>query len=199
MSLGWKWDDCSRIRADLAQRQPVACRVEPLDPSGGLHGLEGHPAYTGLRQREIDDRADLVVVEPFLERDDQRGRDPVLVEVLERPGADLDQVRAAERLLRARVERVELKIHLEARLVLRQPPGELRVLGDPHAVGVDHQVLNRPLPARSSTAKNSGWIVGSPPEICTMSGRPSFRTTQSSMNAICSSDRCSGRRGELSA
>ncbi len=146
MSLAWKCGDCSRIRArHLAQRQAVARRVEALDPPGDLHRLERHPAHAGLPEREVDDRAELVVVEPLLERDDQRRRDPVLVEALERPVADVDQVGAAHRLLGRGVERVELEVHLEARHVPGEPAGELGVIGDPHAVGVDHQVLDRPL------------------------------------------------------
>ena len=123
----------------------VRHRIEALDPPGDLDRLESHPAHAGLLEREVDDRAELVVVEPLLERDDQRGRDPVLVEVLERPVADLDQVGAAHRLLGRGVERVELEVHLEARHVPGEPPRELGVIGDPHAVGVDHQVLDRPL------------------------------------------------------
>ena len=49
MSAGWKSGDCSRILADLGQRQPVARRVEPLEPPGGLHRLERDPAHAGLR------------------------------------------------------------------------------------------------------------------------------------------------------
>ncbi len=87
MSAGWK---VRRLLedpvADLGQRQPVARRVEALDPAGGLHWLERHAAHARLPQREVDDRADLIVIEPLLERDDQRRRDAVLVQVARVPG-----------------------------------------------------------------------------------------------------------------
>ena len=55
---------CSRIR----RRTSVSVRrsrggVEALEPAGGLDRLERHAAHARLLQREVDDPADLAVVE----------------------------------------------------------------------------------------------------------------------------------------
>ena len=50
----------------LGQRQPVGRRVEALEPARRLHRLEGHAAHARLREREVDDLAELVVVHALL-------------------------------------------------------------------------------------------------------------------------------------
>ena len=71
-------------------------RIEALEPAGGLDRLERHAAHARLLQREVDDPADLAVVEALLDRDDQRRRDAELVQPLERLLADVAQVGAAQ-------------------------------------------------------------------------------------------------------
>ena len=171
--------------AHLVERQTVLRGVEALHAARLLHGLERDAANAGLLQREVDDGAELVVVDAPLDRDDERGGDAELVESVEGFLADRAEIGAAQLHERFASQRVELKVDLEVRHVVGQTFGELLVLGDADAVGVDHQVLDRRSLHISRTRKNSGWIVGSPPEICTTSGSFSLRTTQSSMTSIC--------------
>ncbi len=44
-----------------------------------------------------------------------------------------------------------------------------------------------------------GWMVGSPPLICSRSGSPSLSTSASIIPSICARLSCPGRRGEESA
>src|SRR5688572_346140 len=88
------------LLADLAEGQAVGRRVEVFDAAGVLDGLEGDAADTFLLQGEVDRLADLVVVQSFLEGDDERSGDVVLVEPLERLAADVGEVYAAQCLQR---------------------------------------------------------------------------------------------------
>ena len=90
------------LLADLAERQAVGGGVEVFRSAGGLDRLERDAADAALLQREVDDLADLVVVQALLQRDDERRGDVVLVEPLERPPADVGQVFAAKRAQRRR-------------------------------------------------------------------------------------------------
>jgi hypothetical protein len=56
--------------------------------AGVLDRLERDAAHATLLEREVDDLADLVVVQAFLQRDDERRGDVVLVEPLDRALAD---------------------------------------------------------------------------------------------------------------
>jgi hypothetical protein len=53
--------------------------------------------------------------------------------------------------------------------------------------------------AASMIGRISGWMVGSPPEICTRSGSPSLATKASNMRSTSARLRCVARRGEESA
>ena len=75
---------------------------------------------------------------------------------------DLDEVGPAERLLGGGVQRVELEVDLEPLPVLGQPPDEVGLPGDPDAVGVDHQVLDRPLPGQVQHGEELGMENNDP-------------------------------------
>ena len=60
----------------------------------------------------------------------------------------------------AALEGVELQIDLEAGAVLGQAPGEVRLAGDAHAVGVDHQVLDRAPPGQVEHLEELGMDGG---------------------------------------
>ena len=114
-------------RTSASVRRSVA-RVEILEAAGVLDGLEGDAADAGLLQGEVDDVADLVVVEALLERDDERGGDVELVEAFEGAAADVAQVFAAQLSERVASERVELQVDLEAGHVGGEALGEVCVL-----------------------------------------------------------------------
>ena len=90
-----------------------------------------------------DDRGDLAVVDAALHHRDQRGRQPDLLQRLQRRLADTRQPRTAQIEQRLVVERIELEIDLEPRRIARQPFDEGPILRDPHPVGVDHHVADR--------------------------------------------------------
>ena len=52
--------------AHLGQRQAIARRIEAVGAAGVLDRLERHAAHARLLQREVDDPADLVVVQALL-------------------------------------------------------------------------------------------------------------------------------------
>src|SRR3989442_1194190 len=60
------------LLSHLTQRQPVARRVKVFQSSRRLNRLKRHAAHAALLEREIDHLADLVIVQPFLERHDKR-------------------------------------------------------------------------------------------------------------------------------
>jgi hypothetical protein len=97
-------------------------------------------------QRVADDLADLVVVDAALYRDDQRGRDVVTFEVLQRLEPHAPQVGAAQLHERVTFERIELQIDFEPALPFGEPGGKIRLLRDPDAVGVHHHVADRSRP-----------------------------------------------------
>src|SRR5205085_5033809 len=96
----------------------VARRVEILEPAGSLHGLERHAAHATLLQREVEDLPDLSVVQALLQRHDQRGREVVLVQAIERAPADVAQINAAKRSQLPGPQRIELEVNLESRHVV---------------------------------------------------------------------------------
>ena len=84
------------LAAHFGERQPVGRRIEAVEPAGRLDRLERHAAHAGLLQREVDDPADLAVVQALLQRHDQRGRDAERVQPLERALAHLAKIGAAQ-------------------------------------------------------------------------------------------------------
>ena len=74
--LGRKTLVCSRmLAADFGEGEAVGGGIEVFEAAGVLDGLEGDAADAGLLQGEVDDLADLVVVEALLQGDDERGGD----------------------------------------------------------------------------------------------------------------------------
>ena len=61
-----------------------------------LHGLKGHAAHAGLFEGIVDDLADLVVVEPFLQSDDESRGDIVARSAFRGPLRARGEVPAAQ-------------------------------------------------------------------------------------------------------
>ena len=129
--------------AHFCQRQAVGGRIELLESSGCLDGLERHAADCRLRESEVDDGSNLVVVQPLLQGHHQSCRDSQPVEPFERTQVDAAEVSAPKRHQCQALERVELQVDLDIGHVLGQPRRECFVLRDPEAVGVHHQVTDR--------------------------------------------------------
>jgi hypothetical protein len=68
----------------------------------------------------------------------------VTLEVLQRLLPYAAQIRAAQLHEGIALQRVELQVDLEPALVLGEPRGEIRLLRDADAIGVDHHVAHRP-------------------------------------------------------
>ena len=158
------------------------------------------PRTHGLLEREVDDPADLVVVQALLQRDDQRRGDVERVQPIEGAPAHVAQIGAAQlrSAARARASRTAGR------------PRSPACSSASRSANASSLAMRMPLVftircwigaafAQSRTSKNCGWIVGSPPEICTTSGSPSLRTTASSRRSICSSVRYCWRAGPLPA
>ncbi len=83
------------VPPDFRQRQAIRRRIETVVPACGLHGLERHAADARLRNGVVDDLSDLTIVYASLHRHDQRRRNAVAVEPLERLLADPAEIGAA--------------------------------------------------------------------------------------------------------
>ena len=96
-SSGRKTPVCSRMRrrTSVSVRRSRG-RVEAVEPPGRLDRLERDAAHARLLQREVDDLADLAVVEALLQRHDERRRDVERVQPLERLARIVAQVGAAQ-------------------------------------------------------------------------------------------------------
>src|SRR5438876_3065616 len=90
------WGLLENLLADFAERQAVGRRIETVEPSGGLDGLEGDAADAFLLQGEVDDLADFAVVETFLENDDEGRGDVVFVETVDRFASDVGKIFTAK-------------------------------------------------------------------------------------------------------
>ena len=101
-----------RLIQDVAphfrEGEAVFCGIKSIEPAGDLDGLEGDAADAGLFEGEIDDLADLVVIDAALEGDDEGGGDVVFVEAVEGFLADIAQVFAAKGLERLGTERIKI-------------------------------------------------------------------------------------------
>ncbi len=73
----------------------------------------------------------------------KRGRDVVALEVLQRLLPHAPQVGAAQVHQGVALERIELQVDFEPALLLGEAGGEVRLLRDAQAVGVDHHVADR--------------------------------------------------------
>ena len=128
----------------LGQHDPVRAGLIALVAPGILDRLERDAPHAAPLQREAHDVGDVRVVHALLHRDDQRGRDTRPLERLERLDPDAREVGAADVHQRRRVERVELQVDLETRHELGEPFREPGLACDADAVGVDHQMADRP-------------------------------------------------------
>ena len=125
---------------DVRDRHPLhrvvtgmAARVE--------RRLEVDPANGRMRDREIDDPTELMLVDAAFDRRHQRHVQPCRGQAVQGANALLDDVGfAAQRERRAALEPVELKV--ERRLDLGELLDERVVARNPLAVGVDHHEAN---------------------------------------------------------
>ncbi len=117
--------------------------VVTLDATGRLDRLEGDTTHARPRLREIDDRTELVVVDPAHHRDHQGCREIVRVECIERAQAGVAQFRATQGLQRVLAQRIELQVDLEAGAVVGEATHEVRLARDAKTIRVQHQVPDR--------------------------------------------------------
>ena len=160
------------VLADFGEGEAVARGVEILQPAGGLDGLEGDAAHAGLLEREVDDLAELIVVEPFFSVTTS------VVEML----CSLRWSSACWRMRRRSAprssrsgpssQRIELQIDLEAGHVILEPRAKSGSCAMRMPLVLTMRCLIGRRLAASRISKKCGWIVGSPPLICTMSGSP---------------------------
>ena len=121
-------------------RQRVALRFAALDghllvAAGERHRLE-RQEVDPLRvvERELDDAADLLVVDPVDDGDDRDDVDAGAVQVLDRPELDVEQVADAAMRVGGVADAVELQVGV-AETGLGRRLGELGALGELDAVG----------------------------------------------------------------
>jgi hypothetical protein len=177
----WSGLQGSGTRSDASNTPPSARRrrrpdrverwtggIEAEIAAGVLDRLENDAAHARPAERVVDDRRDLVVVHALADGTDQGGRDAGRLEPLERLAPDPRQPGAAQLHQCVVRKRIELEIDFEARPDLRQSARQSPAfLGDPDAIGVDHDVADRPAPRAATISQNRGWMVGSPPESWT--------------------------------
>ena len=160
----------------FGERQAIGGGIEASSRPAACTGWNVTPRTHGCCQREVDDLADLAVVHALLDGHDERRRDAVPVEPLERLLADrgADRRRAGPSARRARTNRTAGRPRSPAcSSASRAANSSLSAMRMPLVLTIRCRI-GRAF-ARSSIAKKSGWIVGSPPEICTTSGWPSLR------------------------
>ena len=105
-------------------------------PSGVRDRLEEDAVDRGMLDAEAHDRAELVLVDPALDRGGQRDADPGGGAVVERRLLDRLQAPAANREMGGIVEAVELEVDVNPERGERGR--EARVAREPDAVGVEH-------------------------------------------------------------
>ena len=121
---------------DVGDRDPLH-RVVAGMAAGVERRLKVDPANRRMRDREIDDATELVLVDAAFDRRHQRDVQPRRGQAVQGADALLDDVGfAAQRERRSALEPVELKV--ERRLDLGELLDELVVARNPLAVGVDH-------------------------------------------------------------
>ena len=113
-----------RVAPRPVERRPVR--------AGERHRVQLDAADEVLLERELHERADLVVVDAAREHRQQRRVDVVLLEQLEHAQLAVEELAAEHLLVRACVERVERQ-H-DARAELREPLEDALVLEEPQAV-----------------------------------------------------------------
>src|SRR6202012_4363318 len=80
----------------LRRCKAARCRIEMLQPAADLGRLKSNAPNAGLLQGIFYYGADLIVIEPLLEGDYQRGRKIVCIEIFKRFLPDIRQVLAAQ-------------------------------------------------------------------------------------------------------
>src|SRR6266851_5033026 len=128
------------LPAHFGQSESVGCRIVLFQPSGGLDGLKCHPTNAGLLQAELDDAAYFVVVQPFLQRHHESGRNAVTIQAIQGLLSRAAQIGAAQFHERIAFEGIELEIDLKVGHALRYLFDEVFVLGHANTVGIDHEV-----------------------------------------------------------
>src|SRR5437763_1733446 len=109
---------------NLREREAIARGVEAIGSPRVLDRLKRYATDAALLEREVDDLADLVIVQALLQRDDQRRRDVVLVEMIQRAAANVAEILASQFAKRQAAQRGELQVSLEGGHVILEPPRE---------------------------------------------------------------------------
>ena len=98
--------------------------------------------------------AQFIIIDAALHDHHEGRRNRFLFKSFQRFAANPGEVRTAQCLECFGPQRIELQIDLEARLEGRQGLHEIRLLGDPHAVGVEHHMADRPALGRGDDLEN---------------------------------------------
>ena len=154
-----------RKRVALAQ---TAFRSDVFVAAGERNRLEGHEGdLLRVFHRELHDRAHLIVVHVVDDGDDQHDFDARLVHVLDGAQLHVEQVAHLAVAVGVVADAVELQVGV-AHARFEGLLAEILALGELDAVGGRlHAVVAR-LCARSAwRQRNTGCMVGSPPENCT--------------------------------
>jgi hypothetical protein len=122
------------VRQRIALRRP-AFRRDLLVAAGEAHGLERQEVDPpGVVERELDDPADLLVVQAVDDRDDGHDIDARVVQVLDRAQLHVEEISDAP----VRVGRVADAVELQIRVAesgFGSRLGELEALGELDAIG----------------------------------------------------------------
>ncbi len=118
-------------------------RVELNVTSGVCHRLENHAPHRWVLQSEADDLAHFVLVDISLDRCHKGYIEVDLGQAVQRPQLRLEQIGAADHLVRPLIEPVELEV--DGGTQLGQCGEEVVVVGDAQPVRVDHDVGNAAL------------------------------------------------------
>jgi hypothetical protein len=131
------------VAANFAEGEAVGGRIEFFEASGVLDGLQGDAADAGLQQSVVDDLANFAVVETFAQGDDERSGKIVLVELLKGFFANGAEIGAPQIEQGFAFEGIKLQINFGVGSFGGDAFGEVGLLGDFQAVGIDHDVTNR--------------------------------------------------------
>src|SRR5262245_16548303 len=93
-------------------------------------------------QAEFDERAELIVIDPGLQRGDERDVDARAAEGFERGELNFQKRLAAKGVIDIVVQAIKLKIDLHPVAVAGYQFDEHRVAREPDAVGIDHDVVD---------------------------------------------------------
>ena len=126
-----------------------------------LHRLQRYPAHTGLRGGKADNLSDFVVVHTFGNGHHQSGRQADPVQVFQGLLADAAQIGTAQGLRDLIIQRIKLQINFQTvQAAGGQLFDKLKVLRDTHAVGINHQMLDRASAGGGQNGKKFGVYGG---------------------------------------